>query len=388
MKLVAKLKLQPLPEQGALMLATMERMNAACDWISEQAFIGKHTTYDSIRESVYYTAREKFGLSSQMACLACKKVAIAYKRDPFKRPKFRSRGAVPFDQRNMTLKQDQIVSIITLEGREEMPYLAGDYQRLQLLGKYGQSELIYRNGEWFLHVTVETFEQEPSTPTEWLGVDLGIVNLATDSDGNIYSGAGVEAVRVRRLKLRSDLQKCGTRSAKKHLKKDSKREANFRSDVNHCISKKLVAHAQGTCRGIKLEDLSGIREGTTVRREQRARFGGWGFAQLRFDITYKALLAGVPVEVVDPRNTSRTCPKCGHVAKANRKSQAKFVCTSKSCDFVGHADIVGATNISRKAPVNEPIVSGNDRGKRKTRESCNGTSRSSGASTALHVRGC
>ena len=71
-------------------------------------------------------------------------------------------------------------------------------------------------------------------------------------------------------------------------------------------------------------------------------------------MTYKAKCAGVPVCLVDPRNTSRTCPACGHVDKANRPSQAKFSCVI--CGFAGLADHIAAVNIGRRAAVNPPIV--------------------------------
>ncbi|MFL5806568.1 MAG: zinc ribbon domain-containing protein, partial [Roseiflexaceae bacterium] len=78
--------------------------------------------------------------------------------------------------------------------------------------------------------------------------------------------------------------------------------------------------------------------------------------QLQAYIVYKAALAGVPVHLVDPRNTSRTCPACGHIDKASRKTQASFVCTS--CGFAGPADVIAAGNIASRAPVSVPYVSG------------------------------
>ena len=125
-------------------------------------------------------------------------------------------------------------------------------------------------------------------------------------------------------------------------------------DTNHCISKKLVAKAKDTNRAIALEDLRGIRQRVTVRRSQRATLHSWAFFQLRSFVTYKAKGAGVPVFLVDPRNTSRTCPACGHVDKANRLSQSKFSCVV--CGFAGLADQIAAINIGRRAAVNPPIV--------------------------------
>ena len=96
----------------------------------------------------------------------------------------------------------------------------------------------------------------------------------------------------------------------------------------------------------------------TVRRSQRAKHSSWSFFQLRFFLSYKAALAGVPLHIVDPRNTSRTCSACGHCAKANRKSQAAFVCVQ--CGNMMNADINAAINISR-AEVMQPIVSSGSR---------------------------
>jgi putative transposase len=59
----------------------------------------------------------------------------------------------------------------------------------------------------------------------------------------------------------------------------------------------------------------------------------------------KAESAGREVVAVDPRNTSRTCPECGHVAAGNRVTQAKFHCVR--CGHMAHADVVGAINVLR-----------------------------------------
>lgn len=113
--------------------------------------------------------------------------------------------------------------------------------------------------------------------------------------------------------------------------------------------------AQDTCRAIALEDLSGIRK-APVRRSQRSKQSNWSFYQLRQFIRYKAERVGIPVVMVDPRNTSRTCPACGCVDKANRVSQRLFSCVS--CGYSAPADTVAAVNISARAVVNQPMVTG------------------------------
>lgn len=63
------------------------------------------------------------------------------------------------------------------------------------------------------------------------------------------------------------------------------------------------------------------------------------------------LCADRRVIAVDARNTSRTCPSeiggCGHVAKENRLTRAKFECVT--CGLAENADRVGALNVPHRA---------------------------------------
>ena len=84
----------------------------------------------------------------------------------------------------------------------------------------GQADLLYRKGQFFLAVTLEVPTPTPDEPDGGnLGVDLGIVNLATDSEGEVLSGEAIEKNRQRMASLRSRLQKRGTKEALRHLKK-------------------------------------------------------------------------------------------------------------------------------------------------------------------------
>jgi putative transposase len=201
---------------------------------------------------------------------------------------------------------------------------------------------------------MEKREEPLLTPEGYLGVDLGIVKLATTSDGISYSGDEVEKTRRRYTGLKAVLQRVGSESAKKHLRRLSGRERRFKRQTNHVISKDLVAVAKGTKRALALEDLRGIRSRVTVRHEQRGRHGKWAFNQLRAFIEYKAKLAGVPMLMVDPKNTSRRCSMCGHVEKRNRVSRSLFRC--RRCGFEEDADLNAARNIRWRAEVNQPIV--------------------------------
>lgn len=348
------LKLAPTGEQIALLSATMRACNAAANRVAEVAFAHRTANKITLQKIVYATLRADFGLSSQMAIRAIAKACEAYKRDKKIRPVFRSDGAVQYDPRILAWKGRDAVSILTLEGRIIVPVVyQGRWVNVPGTVARGQADLIVRDGKWYLAVVIEVPEPPAGPePDEWLGVDLGVVNLATDSDGTAHSGNAVRAVRRRNLQLRRRLQAKGTKSAKRLLKKRRRKEARYARDVNHCISKKLVGVAKGTGRGIKLEDLSGIRDRITVKKAQRSDLHSWAFYQLRVFVGYKAALAGVPVVLVDPRNTSRECSKCGHVDKRNRRTRDDFLCLR--CGHASPADHNAAINIGRRAAVMQP----------------------------------
>lgn len=354
-KLVAAVKLLVDPEQKARLLATMVRVNEACSWLAERAFALGSADKLRLQKLHYREIRERFGLSAQHTVRAISKVCEVYKRDKSKLPRFREHGAIPYDQRLYSFKNGlDRVSLLALDGRIVVPCAVGDYHAARLAGVRGQADLVYRKGKLYLFVTVDVPDGSPVDPKGWLGVDLGIRNLAVDSDGEAHSGEKTLAVRSRVAKLRSGLQRAGTKSAKRHLRKLRRREQGFHAYTNHVISKHIVRKAKGTGRGIAVEDLNGIRDRVTVRKAQRSALHSWSFAQLRQFLFYKATLSGVAIVAVDPRNTSRTCPECGCVDKASRRSQASFVCTG--CGFAANADHVGARNIASRGPVIGPIV--------------------------------
>jgi len=362
MKQTLLVKLAPTPEQSAALLRTIEAFNAACNDIAGVAFEQRTADKIKLQSLVYYDIRQRFGLSAQMCIRAIAKVAEAYKRDREKRPSFRAHGAMTYDERILSFPRIDRASLLTLDGRIEVPFRFGAYQAARLDRVRGQADLLYRNGTFFLACTVDAPEPAPNEPGEFLGVDLGIITIAATSDGELLnesSGpkhAHLNIVRARYSRMRTKLQKKGTKSAKRLLRKRSGRERRFARDVNHCISKAICSTAKDTGRGIALENLQGIRSRGTVRKRQRRVLHSWAFFQLRAFIAYKAALAGVWVVLVDPAYTSRTCSRCGHCERANRKSQSKFVCQHPVCGYACHADLNAAVNIRSRAAVIPPNV--------------------------------
>jgi len=356
MQLTAKIKLDYNTETGSALFRTMALANAACTWLSEQVFESRVFGKFRMQKFYYLDLREMFPLLSAQAVIhVVRKVADSYKLDKKTLRTYKPLGAITYDLRILSWKQG-IVSIWTVDGRKKIPYVCGERQAELLKTQHGETDLLLQDGQFYLATCCEMYEPEMQYKNYALplGVDLGVAKIATDSDGNIYSGSKVKNVRFRHRKLRSALQKAGTKSARRHLKKLSGKEARFARDTNHVISKAIVRTAKGAPRGIALEDLSGIRDRITVRKSQRAGLHSWSFFQLRSFVEYKALLVGVAVVLICARNTSRRCSKCGYTDKRNRKTQDKFVCLR--CGHAENADLNAARNIASRAYVITPIV--------------------------------
>lgn len=365
MQITAKLKLVCDEDASRALSCTLATSNACCEWLSEQAWAEKTFNKFAIQTKWYYAAREAFPTLSAQAIIRCiAKVSDAYKLDKNSQRTFKPLGAITYDQRILSWKADS-VSIWTIDGRKKIPFVCGERQREQLKAQrehekltkeHSETDLLLQDGQFYLATCCEAAEPEVNVLNYQrpLGVDLGVANIATDSHGNVYSGSKVKSIRYRHRKLRSALQKAGTKSAKRHLNKLSGKEARFARDTNHVISKQIVAEAKRTIRGIAVEDLTGIRERIRARRKQRAVLHSWAFFQLRSFLEYKAALAGVPIVAIDPRNTSRECSECGYIDKGNRKTQDKFCCLA--CGHTAPADYNAACVIASRVNVSTPIV--------------------------------
>src|SRR5207249_3975553 len=115
---------------------------------------------------------------------------------------------------------------------------------------------------WSFAFTVKSETPPVSDPEGFLGVDLGIKNIAADSDGTRYAGGKLRRARKHARHVRCRLQKLGTRGSRRLLGKRRKKEQRRATHLNHCISKQIVTAAKGTGRGVAVEELTGLRDRT------------------------------------------------------------------------------------------------------------------------------
>ncbi|MET8115425.1 RNA-guided endonuclease InsQ/TnpB family protein [Streptomyces prasinus] len=370
MKLVVQVKLLPSSEQAAALEATLRACNRAADHVSRVAYESGTRDRNGLQKLVYADIKAAFGLSAQPAVRVVKKVVDAYstlaaslKAGRLGRPSskrfrravgspvgFRPDAAQPFDDRCLSWQLDaQTVSVWTVDGRMRGLRYTGSPDQLRMLAGYrkGESDLVRRAGKWFLIATCEVPDAEVYEPTDWLGVDRGIVNLASTSDGTNYQGRRLGRYRRWQTRKRAELQAKQTRSATRRLARRSRREQRHATHVNHRISKEIVSVAQRTDRGIAVEQLDGIRERVRLRRDQRGTLSSWPFHQLGQHLAYKAKRAGVPFIEVDAAYTSQHCPRCGHTERANRPDRDRFSC--RRCGLAGPADHVAGVNVRNRA---------------------------------------
>lgn len=271
MKLTVQVKLLPSPEQAGALKDTLRRSNAAANEISAVAWGHGSFGQYKLHSLADHPVKASSGLSAQMVVRAIAKVADAYKLDKKRKRAFKPLGAIAYDDRILRWK-DSEVSIWTTAGRERIPFACGERTAGLLKSRQGESDLVYRGGKWLLLAAVNVEEPPPGTPEDWIGVNFGVVNIATDSDGEAHTSEETERSRKRYERIRSKLQSAGTQSARRHLRKLAKRERRMKKDTNHVISKRLVSKAAETNRGICLEDLQGIRRRVTLRLDPLCQF--------------------------------------------------------------------------------------------------------------------
>jgi len=365
-------KLLPTTKQLHWLLETMKAINAASNWLSPIVQQKRSVNKIALQKEVYRELKERFGLPAQYAVRVIARVCNAYKALPKKTRfsqaiQFSDFSAIDLDQRLLAFKGVDRVSLATIQGRIVVPIVFGQYFAAKLSFRRGHAKLIYRKDldAFFIAVAADVPEDAPINPTGWLGVDVGIANIAVDSLGNIYGGQEVIRKREHLKELRRSLQRKkvlnrrlgkDTRSVRRAFNRIRRKERNFVRTATHTVAKRIVADAKALSLGIALEDLKGVRERTTakVRKRQRYQQSCWVYRLLQQFIAYKAALRGVPVVFVDPRYSSQTCPECGFIHRRNRLSQSEFIC--RQCGYSAHADFVAARNLALRAwaAVNQP----------------------------------
>ncbi len=383
--LTAKLKLHTDAAQFQALRKTQLAYRDALNHVSRYAFAhGKKSNQQWLQQETYAEVRATYHLPAQMACNVPRQVGATYKTLWTKvkqnaalraagKTKKRYKG---LDQaptyvaptltynyhRDYSLKAEQQVSILTLDGRVVVSYTG--YSKHVALMQQGApiraAKLWYDKPrkQFYLLVPLEIAVREPTPESHQhvVGVDVGqryLAVTATPRNGaSFYAGKQSRAKADHYARLRKRLQHKGTRSATRRLVVISGRERRLKQATNHLISRRIVDQHPHSIIG--LEDLTHLRERTKRRHGKKAsqkqrranrHASVWAFAELHGYLAYKAMLAGSMAVKVDAHYTSQACPRCGHTCGDNRPNKGLlFVC--QSCHSTLHADLVGARNVA------------------------------------------
>jgi putative transposase len=198
----------------------------------------------------------------------------------------------------------------------------------------------------YAYVAFSKTNEMPLETSQFVGVDLNATShcavVADPVSGKVIKlGKQAPHIHKKYKALRSSLQR---QKLYKKLKQTKGKETRKVKDINHKISKQIVQFAKDNQCGIKLEQLTGIRNSKKNNRTFRYTLNSWSYYQLGAMIAYKALLQGIAVQYIDPAYTSQNCSRCGHLGKRNGKV---FKCAH--CNHTGHADVNASFNIAKSS---------------------------------------
>ena len=356
MTITAKIQISVDADNKVLLDKTMTAYSDACNYVLDYIFQTHNLKQFSLNQILYSTLREQFGLRSQMAQSVLKTVIAGYKtiltnEKKWIKPSFDKPQYDLVWNRDYSLTQN-CFSVNTLNGRIKLPYFAKGMSKYfdHTTYKFGTAKLVNKRGKYFLHIPVsyEVEESNLSDICNVVGIDRGINFVVATYDSKhksgFISGRAIKQKRAHYSKLRKELQKRHTPSARRRLKAIGQRENRWMQDVNHCISKALVeSNPKHTL--FVLEDLTGIRSVTErVKTKDRYVSVSWSFYDLEQKLIYKAKQNQSTVIKVDPRYTSQCCPVCGHIEKSNRNKKIHLF-TCKNCGYKSNDDRIGAMNL-------------------------------------------
>jgi len=329
---------------------TMRTFNKICQQIMDYGWKQKTWNKNKLHYGTYKMLREQYPkFSSAMLQTARDQASEILKRtikskrqllNPIKQPY----SGIRYDKRCLSIMFDKnIISINTTFGRIKLPFKLAKYYEQYKDWIYTNAQLIRRKDKNY-YINIQMYQDLPPKQKECkvLGIDLGIKKIAVTSDNAFYHSNPLKNIKGKYQKLKRDLQRKGTKSAKRLLKKISGKENRFVRNVNHCTSKKIV-NTNNTV--FALENLKNIRNNTkTYNKKLNRMIGNWSFAQLQSFIQYKSERQGKSVIHIKPDYTSQQCSKCGCIEKTNRAGNI-FKCVE--CGFQLDADLNASRNIAR-----------------------------------------
>ena len=246
----------------------------------------------------------------------------------------------------------------------------------------GTLELVknQKTNQYYLHVPLDRVisKKQMTSSSEILGLDVGITDLITLSDGSVYGANSSELfytlsdnlVNKNRSRLFSYKQKLEERisieqdqskksileqklknlednnlGSKKRISKISKYKSRIASHIN-CELNKMIKEED--IEEIVREDLNWSSKKKNVSRKQQNRFSTWSKGVLLERLSVKLAENGIKETIVNPAYTSQVCCKCNHLGSRNGKV---FKCLN--CNLNIDADFNASINTKKRKFISE-----------------------------------
>jgi IS605 OrfB family transposase len=331
-----------------------------------------------LHQRAYYSV--KGTVSSQMTCSAIRSVAAAYRsartngrpaRRPFRFEKPTALFLIGKRGRDAELLPEHRLAFWTPNGKKIVSFRVPAYfeERFQQAVEFDSLLVIERKGRLLgrLVVTLPIPDPEGDLPC---GIDRGELNAiaSVDACGQVFFRSGrryrqknkASHKRHKRLQQRLVLKKAeskDTKSVRRALKRLSRKAANRTKEFVRTTANRLIdTLPEGSV--LVLEDLTSLPQPTRTRKDAsgqviqqgnrkgkslRRRLSRWQYGALQKALLARAQLLGVPMALVNPAYTSRTCHRC---QERGIRKRHRFCCPC--CGYEGHADINAATNIRNR----------------------------------------
>ena len=337
MKSVIKIK---IPYNKSL-VETMKQYSYSANKVIDFGWNIQTNNKRELHDLTYYKIRQETELPAQLVCSSRDKAVEVLKASKFKhsKPVMKKYLTIRYDARSFSFKcnkEGYYVTLSTIYGRVKIPIEIPEYYWKYLDWKTCSADLIFKK-ELFLHIVLSKDIITPKFLDGFLGVDVGISNIAVTSNKQFFNSRQIKRKKLMFKRLRAKLQSKGTLSSKRLLKKISGRENRWMTWVNHNISKQIVDCKEGT---IVMENIKGIR--TNKGRRLNYWLYNWSFYQLQRFIEYKGTINGKRIIKVNPYYTSKSCSRCGNIGS---RSKSFFVCSH--CGYSLNADLNASFNLAK-----------------------------------------
>jgi putative transposase len=328
--------------------------NAVNDWINISWNNGKITTR-KLQQYGYYELREKYPNLYSNCIIEAMDIAIGIVKsckNNIEKPTFDS-YMIAFKNRDYRILSNGVVVPIN-KRRVFIPlYIPKKFKSYLSKYKTGRLTVIKKNNEYY--VTISLNIKPPKRECKnVIGVDIGVYNLVVVADAKgrellrVLGDETIEHKKMLEYKY-SIKQQRASRYSKKCIMGNKYR--NYSRYINHCIAKQIVEIAKKYNAIIILEKLKGVKGKS---KSLRKLFRKWPYYDLIQKIEYKAKENGIPVVKVSPRNTSKTCSRCGYVNK-RLKNERVFVCPK--CGLEIDRDLNAAINLAKKISMSDSLNS-------------------------------